>query len=137
MHTCKPNCQTYEKKIETIQYRGSHPDSYSHIRRKHKLGDETEFFKAEIEISKEPYEKFVEQPIYTWEDLISDIGGTVGLFLGLSITELAFGFLDTLGRAATRTWWILSCKFQVRSGQSLSVKHVQLSPYITLGKEKI
>ncbi|CBY37780.1 unnamed protein product, partial [Oikopleura dioica] len=55
MHTCKPNCETYEKKIETIQYRGSHPDNYVHIRRKHKLGDETEFFKAEIEISKEPY----------------------------------------------------------------------------------
>ena len=28
-------------------------------RRKHKLGDETEFFKAEIEISKEPYGEFL------------------------------------------------------------------------------
>ena len=45
--------------------------------------------------------------MYTVEDFVSDVGGTVGLFLGLSLVELAFGFLDMVGRAASRTWMVI------------------------------
>ena len=45
-------------------------------------------------------------PIYTLEDMMSDVGGIVGLFLGLSLVELVFGFLDILGRGVQRTWMV-------------------------------
>ena len=58
-------------------------------------------------------EKFVELPIYTIEDMMSDIGGIVGLLLGLSIIEIVFGFLDMLGRGAYRTWMVFISSFNI------------------------
>ncbi|XP_070539351.1 uncharacterized protein [Ptychodera flava] len=49
------------------------------------LSARSNFVKLEIYLERLSYEVTSEYKAYTWEDLLSDIGGTLGLYIGLSV----------------------------------------------------
>jgi len=67
----------------------------------------------------------VETPVYAFADLISEIGGTVGLFLGFSLVQLAFLIKRGASKGARELHNVLQGRYGGRKPKEYSIETIQ------------
>ncbi|KAK7062955.1 hypothetical protein SK128_018663 [Halocaridina rubra] len=111
------NCQCHEACRE-MDFRSQvtsskiNPQYYSHLHQNRKAvpslcSSDMEMINLEIYLESMSYEVISESPTYTWDLLLSNVGGFMGLFIGMSVVtilellELAFDLLTVLFKPKT------------------------------------
>jgi hypothetical protein len=102
---CKPACQSYEFNQDSIHYRISPSNSYGDLY----------YMTGVFRTSRKRVTVVEEQIVYTFNELIADIGGGLGLILGLSViklVELIFVATTRAKRAITKRLRIAAKKLK-------------------------
>ena len=82
--------------LRFFQYKINEPDYQEQMRNMTRLGDEIEFVSAVIRISEDANILREERITYSINNLLSDIGGDLGLFLGLCVWSIIHSAMNAV-----------------------------------------
>ena len=77
-----PSNIIWQLDFDLIQYRDRNKDGDRYFRRKWQLGDEEIIYSTEFEVEISELKILKEEVVYTLGELLSDVGGVCGFFLG-------------------------------------------------------
>ena len=75
-------------KFIKFQYRDRNKDGDRYFRRKWQLTDEEIIYSTEFEVEISELKILKEEVVYTLGELLSDVGGVCGFFLGISLLQI-------------------------------------------------
>lgn len=93
---CPPQCLSFDFKLKQVMYRDKNTKAIALLRDKSNIPDEMEVYVVELELVTDEIDAVEEIEDYPTGEMLSDLGGVFGFFLGLSMINCAEYFLCKL-----------------------------------------